>query len=744
MIVRRFLTYFVVAMALAVAGAVAFEVLAFRRATDYAMHSREAEAVGAARFVSGFVHRAGDALSALLAKEADASAASTAASLAQLRATSPQISAIALLDRSRGVSAATDGELPPSEVLLPALRHAEAAGQVEATDLWRTSDGRPMVTLVVVRTEGGWRAAMAHLNLQEKAFSDLFDLFGHVGTGGSARVQLLDGRGVALYSTREKERFESVVHGTYFSDAVRMGQAKAMPCHSCHEGGERPGDLTRSAEITAVAPVAGTSWSVTVRERRDELYAPLRDLVFGTVGLVAAILGIFAGAFLLLHRRILRPISRLVAMAREPELAGMAEWAPSRGPVDEEIARLAESLSSAHELSTRASGAAGAPRVDARDASDSGEFAPEPRGLSSGALADAIRQLTQVEPIRAAMLLYRTGSGDGVCVQCVGVRCESAPSERLLALGEREASVTPEFLAEQGILLGELRGCSEFFVRKLRLEGVSEAQLWIGVTAEGALMGPYLKTALDVVTAQVRFVLVRELLDQRLREEHAAKNRLLQHLFEAEDEERRRIAREIHDETGQVLSALRVLLETFPAASDPAAQEARLERAKSLVEQVLDHTDRLIRRLRPAVLDDLGLVEAIRATGHNLLEDAGVGFEFEVQGAEDTALPRAVEVAVYRVFQEAMTNVVRHSGAKEVRASVAFAASGVTAHLEDDGRGLDQALLESPNTSGRWGLLGMRERITQVGGKVAFSHGEGGGLRIDLEVPCTPVSDELS
>ena len=176
MIVRRFLTYFVVAMALAVAGAVAFEVLAFRRATDYAMHSREAEAVGAARFVSGFVRRAGDALSALLAKEADASAASTAASLAQLRATSPQISAIALLDRSRGVSAATDGELPPSEVLLPALRHAEAAGQVEATDLWRTSDGRPMVTLVVVRTEGGWRAAMAHLNLQEKAFSDLFDL----------------------------------------------------------------------------------------------------------------------------------------------------------------------------------------------------------------------------------------------------------------------------------------------------------------------------------------------------------------------------------------------------------------------------------------------------------------------------------------------------------------------------------------------------------------------------------------
>jgi len=154
--------------------------------------------------------------------------------------------------------------------------------------------------------------------------------------------------------------------------------------------------------------------------------------------------------------------------------------------------------------------------------------------------------------------------------------------------------------------------------------------------------------------------------------------------------------------------------------------------------RVLDQTDRLIRRLRPAVLDDLGLVEAVRTTGENSLVDSGISFHFEVHEGEETRLSRDLEVAVYRVFQEAMTNVLRHANAKSVRVELDIGLDLLRASVEDDGSGMSFSSNEHATDRPRWGLVGMRERIFQLNGSINFGPSDSGGVRIEFEVPLRP------
>jgi two-component system sensor histidine kinase UhpB len=147
----------------------------------------------------------------------------------------------------------------------------------------------------------------------------------------------------------------------------------------------------------------------------------------------------------------------------------------------------------------------------------------------------------------------------------------------------------------------------------------------------------------------------------------------------------------------------------------------------------------LIRRLRPAVLDDMGLIAAVRTMGDNLLAPSGLTFALHVRGTP-VPIPRPVETAVYRVFQEAGTNAVRHSGASHVHAGFAFEEGRLMGWFEDDGRGMDLAgldggIIDAGLRGHRWGLLGMRERLVQLGGALRFTHSAAGGLRIEIDVP---------
>ncbi len=234
------------------------------------------------------------------------------------------------------------------------------------------------------------------------------------------------------------------------------------------------------------------------------------------------------------------------------------------------------------------------------------------------------------------------------------------------------------------------------------LFGVAADVLFIATTAIGAL-----------------FLVLDH--DRRTLESRSAQlEQLTRLLLTAQEDERRRIARELHDEAGQILTAVKIDL-------DLSGQRASSELVGRALSQVRD----LSNLLRPTVLDDLGLLPAVRA----LVEDFGmrtrIQVEMQVAGDVPSMTPEQ-KVAIYRIVQEGLTNVGRHSGASRVVVAVDPSPERVRLTISDNGRGPGIEL--TPNL----GLLGMRERISALGGSLLIGAAEDRGFQVAVEIPTGP------
>jgi two-component system sensor histidine kinase UhpB len=203
----------------------------------------------------------------------------------------------------------------------------------------------------------------------------------------------------------------------------------------------------------------------------------------------------------------------------------------------------------------------------------------------------------------------------------------------------------------------------------------------------------------------------------------------------AQEEERKRIARELHDETSQALASLLIALERIDAAIPPDLSDlkVRLTSARQLTVQTLGGLRTLIADLRPLLLDDLGLVPAIRWFATERLESQGIDVEFRV-GDGIPRLPPPVETALFRVAQEAITNIVKHAEASQVKIELT-SGKDLTLTVEDDGVGLD---LEGPmdyDGLHHLGLFGIHERAVAMGGTSAFTSIRGQGSRVRVSIP---------
>jgi signal transduction histidine kinase len=202
------------------------------------------------------------------------------------------------------------------------------------------------------------------------------------------------------------------------------------------------------------------------------------------------------------------------------------------------------------------------------------------------------------------------------------------------------------------------------------------------------------------------------------------RRRLLRKVITAQEEERKRIARELHDETCQTITALKMKLDA-----------AGMEDAQAMAARSLDELHRIIYDLRPSILDDLGLLPAIRWMAMRDLVPLGVQVrcEFEEPLAK---LPFELEIAVFRAVQESINNVVRHARAETVLVEVATNGKVLEVDIEDDGEGFEAASLGEPTASGRGlGILGMRERMELIGGTSKVTSSPGKGTRVSLRVP---------
>lgn len=193
----------------------------------------------------------------------------------------------------------------------------------------------------------------------------------------------------------------------------------------------------------------------------------------------------------------------------------------------------------------------------------------------------------------------------------------------------------------------------------------------------------------------------------------------------AQEQERQRLAQDLHDEVNQALTAILLRLEATIQEAPPALRE-ELRDTKQLAAQAMEELLRLARRLRPAVLDDHGLMPALHTQVRDFAEQTGIRATFHPRGAP-TRLSPEQQLAIYRITQEGLSNIAQHASAGRVRVELSFVGRTVL-RISDDGHGLAR------RRSDRLGIEGMRERALLAGGQLSVWSAEGSGTRVELTI----------
>jgi signal transduction histidine kinase len=303
--------------------------------------------------------------------------------------------------------------------------------------------------------------------------------------------------------------------------------------------------------------------------------------------------------------------------------------------------------------------------------------------------------------------LAETAIRENRIVAC-SVADHPSPTLRALYLGQGFRHVTAVPVAGRDRILGVLHLASR---RDASLVPAALAT----VQAVGGLVGVALENAAlrEVMLAQ----------QDRLRA-------LAEGAVRAREEEARRIAHELHDEAGQLLASVHIALDGL-VAQVPERSEA-LQRIHALLDRVEGQLRRLSRELRPTILDDLGLGPAVEWLAQGASERAGVAIAVH---APIPRLPSAMETALYRIIQEAVTNAIRHAGARTMEIRVWQADAMVHAAVRDNGRGFDAEATMARRGERGLGLLGMRERVDALGGRFMLHSAPGQGTEVSVAIP---------
>ena len=268
--------------------------------------------------------------------------------------------------------------------------------------------------------------------------------------------------------------------------------------------------------------------------------------------------------------------------------------------------------------------------------------------------------------------------------------------------------------------------------------------LWSDTTAEGRLAGvlqlafskeyhwlPRELELLDIAAERLLRAAEKARLAEDLARREAQVRELSEHMMQIEEEERRRISRELHDEVGQSLLCIRLKLEMLGRVA-PGHLAPALTEAQKLTEHTISEIRRIISALRPAVLDQLGLAAALRQTAVRLRTIFPVRVRLHLPPTIN-AVPRQAGITVFRLVQECLHNIAKHSRATTVSISLHSTDKTLRLIVEDDGVGFEvKAALEKANS---FGLVGMRERVALLGGKSEITSQPGQGTRVSVEIP---------
>ena len=241
---------------------------------------------------------------------------------------------------------------------------------------------------------------------------------------------------------------------------------------------------------------------------------------------------------------------------------------------------------------------------------------------------------------------------------------------------------------------------------------------------------------LEAVGQQLGVAVENARLWDDLRDKEQLRGQLLEQVLRAQEDERKRIARELHDDTGQAITSLMVGLR---AASDACETplRPRFDALRTIAAQTLESVKRLARELRPPLLDDLGLPAALERYIAGYRSNFGLSADLQMTGfTGGERLAPEIELALYRIIQEALTNIAKHAKATNISVVVERRAHSVIAIIEDDGCGFDvRTVLDTPQQDGKLGLHGMRERAELLGGRLQLESTPGSGSSVFVKIP---------
>lgn len=221
--------------------------------------------------------------------------------------------------------------------------------------------------------------------------------------------------------------------------------------------------------------------------------------------------------------------------------------------------------------------------------------------------------------------------------------------------------------------------------------------------------------------------------------------KLSERVMKVQEKERKRISLELHDEIGQALSAMSISLELLQRDGNVSATEynQKLDDVKKLVEKTVDDVHRISYNLRPYLLDNFGLVSALRWYTENYAKRSGTEVALQVEG-EWEKLPPVLETAIYRVVQEALTNVSKHAKASRVFISISYCPASIAIQIEDNGCGfeVEKQVRKGVLIQGGLGLFGITERVSAFGGTFSIGSKKGAGTRLSIRVPTTDFTKD--
>lgn len=323
----------------------------------------------------------------------------------------------------------------------------------------------------------------------------------------------------------------------------------------------------------------------------------------------------------------------------------------------------------------------------------------------------------------------QVGFGDDLNDPSLAIAMGQGFSGKIAESGE--PAVLADLESSHGVLHSRIQGRAKAlwgvplkareFVIGVLLIGFSRSRQWL----------PTERDLLKAIADRSALAIDRAGMNDALREREARIAELSGHLLRAQEEERKRISRELHDETGQALMVIRLYLGMLEGSVTTRSSRAKIREMLDVVDRTIEGIRRIIGRLSPLVLQELGLIAAVRKEAKDLAKSTGV--KARVNLASDFGrLPGALETAIYRVVQEALHNVAKHADAASVVIEMFREGDRVRLTIEDDGVGIASKPNQARQT---FGVSGMRERISTLGGKMTIISSPGHGTRIEVDAP---------